>query len=134
MTTKTLTLKQETFLKNLVDCNFDPQLAGEKAGYVSTSIPSVVKSLRTEILDLTESILAQSAPKAALKIVNIMDSSQPIPQANIKMQAAQTILDRVGISKTERLDVKIESPTGLFILPAKNETIIEYAELSLIHI
>jgi hypothetical protein len=60
-----------------------------------------------------------------------MDSDAPIPQANMRVQAAQTILDRVGLGKTDRLDVNVNNTGGgLFILPAKNETVIEgvYAE------
>ena len=111
-------------------CNGDTRKAGELAGYSAASVPSVVKSLKTEILDMAEGILAQSAPKAALKLVDIMDSADPIPQANIRIQAAQTILDRVGLGKTDRLDVTVNTGGGLFILPAKNETVIEgvYAE------
>jgi len=128
--TKELTTKQSSFLENLVVCNGDTKKAGELAGYSAASVPSVVKSLKTEILDMAEGILAQSAPKAALKLVDIMDSSEPIPQANIRIQAAQTILDRVGLGKTDRLDVTVNTSGGLFILPAKNETVIEgvYAE------
>ena len=66
-----------------------------------------------------------SAPKAAMKLVDIMDSAEPIPQANIRIQAAQTILDRVGLGKTDRLDVTVNTTGGLFILPAKTETVIE---------
>ena len=125
MSNKELTTKQQSFIDNLVTCNGDTKLAGELAGYAPTSINSVVRSLKTEILDLATNILAQSAPKAALKLVNIMDSSEPIPQANMRIQAAQTILDRVGLGKTERLDVTVNTAGGLFILPAKNETVIE---------
>jgi|TARA_E500000318_G_C3500239_1_gene188046 hypothetical protein len=128
MTKKTLTTKQQIFLENLIEFNGDTKLAGEKAGYSPTSVHSVVKSLKNEILDLAEGILAQSAPKAALKLVDIMDSSTPVPQANMRIQAAQTILDRVGLGKTDRLDVNVSTPSGLFILPAKQETVIEYAE------
>jgi hypothetical protein len=81
--------------------------------------------LKTEILDLATNILAQSAPKAAMKLVAIMDSSEPIPQANMRIQAAQTILDRVGLGKTDRLDVTVNTNGGLFILPAKNEIVLE---------
>ena len=125
---KQLTTKQEIFLDNLIDCEGDAKKAAELAGYAPNSHFQVVKSLKTEILDRTESILAQAAPKAALKITDIMNSTQPIPQANIRMQAAQTILDRVGIAKTDRIDLKVEAPTGLFILRAKKETVIEYEE------
>ena len=51
-----------------------------------------------------------------------MSSTDAIPQANIKLQAAQTILDRVGVSKTERIDVNHNVSGGIFILPEK-ETI-----------
>ncbi len=126
MTTKTLTTKQQTFLDHLVECNGDTRLAGEKAGYASTSVANVVKSLKTEILDMAETILAQSAPKAAYKLTEVMDSDIPIPQANMRLQAAQTILDRVGLGKTDRLNLNIDSKGGgLFILPAKQETVIE---------
>ena len=122
---KELTTKQQSFIDSLMSCNGDTKLAGEMAGYAPYSINSVVKSLKTEILDLATNILAQSAPKAALKLVHIMDSAEPIPQANMRIQAAQTILDRVGLGKTERLDVTVNTAGGLFILPAKNEVVLE---------
>ncbi len=123
--TKELTTKQESFLNHLVEVGGDPRKAAELAGYAESSYPSVVKALKTEILDLATNILAQSAPKAALKLVDIMDSAEPIPQANMRIQAAQTILDRVGLGKTDRLDVKVNSGGGLFILPAKTEPVLE---------
>tara|TARA_R110002049_G_scaffold3750_1_gene27287 strand:- start:46 stop:444 length:399 start_codon:yes stop_codon:yes gene_type:complete len=122
---KELTIKQESFLNHLVEVGGDPRKAAELAGYADSSYPSVVKALKTEILDLATNILAQSAPKAAMKLVNIMDSAEPIPQANMRIQAAQTILDRVGLGKTDRLDVTVNTTGGLFILPAKTETVIE---------
>jgi hypothetical protein len=39
--------------------------------------------------------------------------------ANVKLQAAQTILDRVGLGKKERLDVNHNVSGGIFILPEK---------------
>jgi hypothetical protein len=59
-----------------------------------------------------------------MKLVDIMDSNAPIHQANMRLQAAQTILDRTGLGKQERLDVKHKVEGGLFILPAKEEIII----------
>ena len=59
-----------------------------------------------------------------MKLVDIMDSNVPIPQANMRLQAAQTILDRTGLGKQERLDVQHKITGGLFILPAKEEIII----------
>ena len=47
-----------------------------------------------------------------------------------RLQAAQTILDRVGLGKSDRIDVNHKSEGGLFILPSKQEVIIdgEYEE------
>ncbi|ASF00192.1 hypothetical protein [uncultured virus] len=43
------------------------------------------------------------------------------PQIANKLQAAQTILDRVGVTKKERLEVNHNNTGGVFILPAKEE-------------
>ena len=122
---KELTTKQQSFLDNLVSCNGDTKRAAELAGYAEGSYTSVVKALKTEIIELAENILAQNAPKASLKLVEVMDSQAPIPQANVRLQAAQTLLDRVGIGKTDKLDVNLQNSNGLFILPAKQEVVIE---------
>jgi hypothetical protein len=125
MSNKQLTEKQEAFLDNLPKVGGDPKQAAVLAGYSEGSYLSVVKSLKTEILDLATNILAQSAPKAAYKLIDIMDSTEPVPQANMRIQAAQQILDRVGLGKTDRLDVTVNTQGGLFILPAKEETVLE---------
>ena len=122
---KELTTKQQSFLDNLVSCNGDTKRAAELAGYAEGSYTSVVKALKTEIIELAENILAQNAPKASLKLVEVMVSTDPIPQANIRLQAAQTLLDRVGLAKTDKLDVNLQNSNGLFILPAKQEVVIE---------
>lgn len=122
---KELTIKQQSFLDHLVSCNGDTKRAAELAGYAEGSYTSVVKALKTEIIELAENILAQNAPKASLKLVEVMDSTSPIPQANVRLQAAQTLLDRVGLGKTDKLDVNLQNSNGLFILPAKQEVVIE---------
>jgi hypothetical protein len=48
-----------------------------------------------------------------------MKSDKPIPQANNKLAAAQTILDRAGVVKTDKLDVNHNVSGGIFILPEK---------------
>tara|TARA_B100000497_G_C7440520_1_gene274159 strand:- start:153 stop:545 length:393 start_codon:yes stop_codon:yes gene_type:complete len=122
---KELTTRQQSFLDHLVSCNGDSKRAADLAGYAEGSYTSVVKALKTEIIELAENILAQNAPKASLKLVEVMDSTNPIPQANVRLQAAQTLLDRVGIGKTDKLDVNLQNTNGLFILPAKQEVVIE---------
>ena len=52
--TKELTEKQQSFLKNLVSFNGDAKEAAKKAGY--SNHYQVTKSLKTEIIDLAETI------------------------------------------------------------------------------
>ena len=126
---RVLTERQQKFLDCLIQTGGDPKLAADLAGYAEGSYLQVIKSLKNEIIDLATQILAQSAPKAALKLVYVMESDEPIPQANVKLQAAQTILDRIGVSKTDKLDISVDDSGGsLFILPAKKVIDIEAAE------
>ena len=129
--TRELTEKQQKFLDYLISTGGDPKRAGELAGYSEGSYFQVIKALKHEIIDLASNILAQSAPQAALKLVEVMNTDEPIPQANVRLQAAQTILDRTGLGKQDRVDVNVESEGGaLFILPAKTVVEGEYFEVS----
>ena len=92
---RVLTERQQKFLDCLIQTGGDPKLAADLEGYAEGSYLQVIKSLKNEIIDLATQILAQSAPKAAFKLVHVMESNEPIPQANVKLQAAQTILDRI---------------------------------------
>jgi len=118
-TKRELTEKQQLFLDHLVECQGDAKKAAELAGY-SSHYHHVVKTLKGEILELTQEILANSAPKAAFKLVEIMESKKPIIQANNKLTAAQTLLDRVGVGKVDRVDVNHNvSSGGIFLMPDK---------------
>ena len=81
-----------------------------------------MKALKEEVIDLASDVLARSAPQAAFKLLEVLNSNKPIPQANNKLQAAQTILDRVGLARTDRVQVDHNVSGGIFILPEK-ETI-----------
>jgi len=116
---KTLTEKQEKFLDCLLVTNGDLKQAAELAGYSNGSHYQLVKALKTEIIDFATDVLANSAPEAAFKLVEIMKTNKPMPQIQNKLQAAQAILDRVGVVKKERLDVNHNVTGGVFILPAK---------------
>ena len=115
---RNLTEKQQAFLDNLVETGGDFKKSAELAGY-SGNHYQVLKSLKEEVVDLASDVLAREAPTAAFKIIEVMKSNKPVPQANNKLQAAQTILDRVGVSKTDRIDVNHNTGGGIFNLPEK---------------
>jgi mevalonate kinase len=118
---KTLTERQQKFLDCLLITNGDLKQAAKLAGYSNGSHYQVVKALKSEIIDFATDVLANSAPEAAFKLVEIMNTNKPMPQIGNKLQAAQAILDRVGVVKKERLDVTHNVGGGVFILPAKAE-------------
>ena len=113
-----LTEKQQAFLKHLIETQGDPKEAAKLAGY-SSPYHHVVKSLKSEILELTKEVIATSAPKAAFKLVEIMESKKPIVQASNKLAAATTLLDRVGVVKVDRVDVNHNVGGGIFLMPDK---------------
>jgi len=113
-----LTEKQEKFLNSLIETKGDLKLSAELAGY-SGNHYQVLRSLKEEIIELASDVLAREAPSAAFKLVEVMTNPNTVPQANVKLQAAQTILDRVGLGKKDRLEVDHNVSGGIFILPEK---------------
>ncbi len=121
---KELTEMQQAFLDKVVETGGDLKLAAELAGYKGNHY-QVINSVKNELVDLAQDLLAHHAPKAAFKLVEVMDSDRPVPQANIRVQAAQQILDRVGVSKTEKMSIDHTVQGGLFILPSKEAVVID---------
>jgi hypothetical protein len=118
---KSLTNTQEKFLDVLFgEAKGDPKKAGELAGYSDHSYPKVLRNLKSEIVLRAETYLATHSAKAATKMVDMMDEDGTTPHANIRLEAAKQILDRIGIAKKEKLDVNLKAVHGLFILPAKD--------------
>lgn len=118
---KNLTVSQEKFLDALFgEARGNPRVAGELAGYSEHSYPKLVKSLKTEIVSRAENYLAVHSAKAATKIVEMLEEDGTTPHANIRMEAAKQILDRIGIVKKEHIDVNVKALHGIFVLPAKD--------------
>ena len=122
---KELTTKQQIFLENIIPCGGNLKQAAEIAGYAPGSYTTIAKDLRKEIIELAENVMAFNAPQAAMKVVEMINSDAPVPQANVRLQAAQTLLDRVGLGKKDKLEVDVQGSQGLFILPAKEMNVID---------
>ena len=130
---RNLTTKQQSFLDNIVATEGDFKKSAELAGY-SGNHYQILKSLKQEVVDLASDVLARSAPKAAFKLIEMVESDRPVPQASQKLAAAQTILDRVGVGRKETIDVNHRVGGGIFLMPDKQpiETVedAEYENIS----
>ena len=119
---KSLTDSQEKFLDALFgEAQGNPKKAGELAGYSDHSYPKVLRNLKHEIVSRAENYLAVHSARAATKMVNMLDEDGTTPHANIRLEAAKQILDRIGITKKEQVDINMKAVHGIFILPAKDK-------------
>jgi hypothetical protein len=97
-----LTEKQETFLTALFgEAKGNPRAAGDIAGYSDYHQP--LRALKDEIIIRAEEQLAAFAPRASMGMINALDEDGSLPGANIRMEAAKQILDRVGLAKREKI-------------------------------
>ena len=120
---RNLTDMQEKFLDVLFgEARGNPREAARIAGYSDHSYPKVVRNLKKEITELAETHLSTHSAKAATRLTSLLDEDGTTPQASIRLAAANTILDRVGITKKDQLDVNMKALHGIFILPAKDGT------------
>ena len=117
---RNLTDSQEKFLDALFgEAQGNPKKAGELAGYSEHSYPKVLRNLKQEIVSRAENYLAVHSARAATKMVNMLDEDGTTPHANIRLEAAKQILDRIGVVKKDSLDINMKAAHGIFILPAK---------------
>ena len=120
---RNLTDMQEKFLDVLFgEANGNPREAARIAGYSEHSYPKVIRNLRKEITELAEQHLSTHSAKAANRLIALLDEDGTTPQASIRLAAANSILDRVGIVKKDQLDINMKAMHGIFILPAKDGT------------
>ena len=119
MAERELNEMQKTFLEVLfaegVDGDFvkDKKLADYSDNYATSYI---IKALEEEILEATRAFLARTGPLAAISIARTLNNPTELGIKE-KIAAAKDILDRIGIVKTEKVEV---SHNGIFILPPKD--------------
>ena len=116
---RTLTEKQQKFLDVLFDeAGGDVVRAKELAGYSpNNSTTEIIKAIKEEVVEATQLYMARNAPRAAMSIVSGMVEPTELGMKD-KLTAAKDLLDRVGLVKTEKLQV--EASNGLMILPPKD--------------
>lgn len=116
-----LTEKQDAFLDALLyEAKGNVREAMRIAGYSGGTRPNeVLRSLKEEIIERTQLMLAANAPKAAVGLVDVIDDPSALGARNAVAAAAQ-ILDRVGVIKKEQIQVE-STGQAMFILPPKSK-------------
>ena len=115
-----LTDRQRKFLEVLFDkANGDPVQAKLLAGYSEHSATSaIVASMKDEIMEETQLYMSRNAPKAAVAMVSGIDDPTQLGIRD-KLGASKELLDRVGLIKTEK--VQVEASGGVMLLPPKKK-------------
>jgi phage terminase small subunit len=118
MADRKLTEKQQKFLDVLFEeARGNVVQAKKLAGYSESQYTaSIVASLKDEILERTNMYLAQNGPRAAMAMVGALNDPTELGIKE-KMQAAKEVMDRIGIIKSEK--VQVESTGGVMLLPPK---------------
>ena len=120
---KNLTQKQENFLTALFSNGGNISEALKTAKYSHHSRKDVLASLKEEIAERTKVMLSGAAVKAADNIIKTMDvdvdAEIPTNRLELRYRAAGDVLDRIGITKRQQIDVSGEIKHGIVLLPSK---------------
>jgi hypothetical protein len=121
--TRKLTDQQETFLSTLIENGGQVKEAMEIAGYHSGSRSNLINSVKHEIIERTRQHLASSSVQAANRLIEGLDADGTIPssQMEVRLRAANDILDRTGVSKRQEIATESRVIHGIVLLPAKKE-------------
>ena len=99
-----------------------PERSSKIGWLFGNSYSKVIRNLKKEITELAENHLSTHSAQAANRLIALLDEDGTTPQASIRLAAANSILDRVGLVKKDQLDINMKALHGIFILPAKDGT------------
>ena len=118
--TRKLSERQQRFLEALfAEAKGNFKDAKIIAGYSpKTTNQEIIKGLKEEILEATQPFMAGNAPKAAFAMVNGIEDPTQLGIRD-KLGASKELLDRVGLIKTEK--VQVEASGGVMLLPPKKK-------------
>ena len=118
---KELTIKQTTFVDELMANGGNISQAMKGAGYHDGSRNWLIESVRDNIIERTKQELALNGPKAATRLVNTLDEDGTTPKGDLRLKAAESILNRIGIGSNDAVDHNVQVTHGVVLLPSKKE-------------
>lgn len=120
-----LTEQQQLFLSNLFENGGNTAQAALDAGYSSGSVAWLKRSLADEIIERTKDVLSVNALKAANRLVSTIDNLVPERGDDLRLRAAESLLNRVGVAKQETMNHNVQAIHGVVLLPPKKDVVID---------
>jgi phage terminase small subunit len=117
-----LTPQQESFLDHLFKNGGNITDAALQAGYSQGSVGWLKVSLAEEIVEKTKSLLSMGALKAANQVIRTIDNPTPERGDELRLKAAETLLNRVGLGRQETMNHNVQAIHGVVLLPPKRQT------------
>ena len=118
---KELTEMQELFVDELMSNGGDVNRAMTLAGYKRSSKQWLVRSVKDEIVHRTEHLLALNSARAAQRIISTIDDDGTEPRSEIRLKAAESVLNRVGLGKKDTVQHNVTAIHGVVLLPSKKQ-------------
>ena len=120
-----LTEQQQLLLGNLFENGGNTTQAALDAGYTSGSVAWLKRSLADEIIERTKDVLSVNALKAANRLVSTIDNLVPERGDDLRLRAAESLLNRVGVAKQETMNHNVQAIHGVVLLPPKKDVVID---------
>ena len=120
-----LTPQQDRFLEILFENGGQVTAAAVDAGYSRGSAAWLKSTLADEIIERTKTILATNAMKAANRVISTIDNPAPERGDELRLKAAESLLNRVGVAKQEQINHNVTAIHGVVLLPPKKEVVID---------
>ena len=99
--------------------------AAVDAGYSEGSAGWLRKNLADEIVERTKDVLSMNAFKAATRLVDTIDNPAPERGDDLRLKAAESLLNRVGVRQAETINHNVTAMHGVVLLPPKKEVVID---------
>lgn len=118
---KEYTTLEKAFLEHLFgEAQGNFRKAMQMAGYGdNVSVSQIRRQLQDEIIQASKDYLSGAAVRAIFATEDVLESPNQLGAGN-RIKAANSILDRAGLTKPEGGDVKLNvGAGGVIILPAK---------------
>ena len=120
-----LTPQPSHFLELLFENGGQVTAAAVDAGYSRGSAAWLKSTLADEIIERTKTILATNAMKAANRVISTIDNPAPERGDDLRLKAAESLLNRVGVAKQEQINHNVTAIHGVVLLPPKKEVVID---------